>query len=304
MYVGGRGVKKNEAEGLRLARLAAQAGDGYGEAILGMIYADGLGVPKDPNEAVRHLRVAADKGNATGLAGLGWMYEYGKGVARDEVEAIRLYRASANQSNAWGLIRLGRMYKEGKGGVAKDDAQAVRFFRMAVDVGSASAQAALAWMYNYGRGVARDQNEALRLYRSAAEQGDAFGMNGTAWVLATMGRNLDEAVKWAEKALALESDNSGHLDTMAFVYYRRGQPERALTFVQRAVSTCRDCETEERDLLAGMEAQYGDILAALGRGAEARPHWQRALKLSEGRAVDTWDRAAVQRKLGGALQKN
>src|SRR2546430_2635104 len=48
------------------------------------------------------------------------------------------------------------------------------------------------------------------------------------------GRDLDRAQEYALKAVELAPDNSGHLDTLAEVYFQRGERDKALATERRA----------------------------------------------------------------------
>ncbi len=61
------------------------------------MFEEGRGVEKDEAEAVRLYRLAADQGDAAAQYNLGRMFEKGKGVEKDEAKAVRLYRLSAKQ---------------------------------------------------------------------------------------------------------------------------------------------------------------------------------------------------------------
>jgi hypothetical protein len=63
------------------------------------MYENGRGVARDNAEAVRLYRLAAEQGNAEGQASLGFMYANGLGVGLDRAEALRWYRLAANQGN-------------------------------------------------------------------------------------------------------------------------------------------------------------------------------------------------------------
>jgi tetratricopeptide (TPR) repeat protein len=197
----------------------------------------------------------------------------------------------ANGGDATAQVQTGLRYLTGHG-VVVNSAEAIRLFRLAAAVGDPNGEVYLGYLYETGQGVAKDVPEAIRLFRLAAGQGSARGMNALAWRLAATGRSLDEAQRWAEQAVAREPDNGTYHDTLASVLLRRGQPKPALTEQKRAVTLQPNC--------ASCEDRLGDILAALGRRDEARPHWQRALDLSAGASADPeWDAAAVRRKLGG-----
>ena len=76
--------------------------------------------------------------------------------------------------------------------------------------------------------------EALRRALQRGEN-DASTLNGLAWVTATNGVFLDEALQAAERAVALEPKNTGILDTLAEVHYRRGNADKAIEVITRAL---------------------------------------------------------------------
>lgn len=63
LYAQGLGVTKDEVEGGRWYRLAADQGFSYAQLELGRLHARGTGVPLDSLEALRLFRLAADQGN-------------------------------------------------------------------------------------------------------------------------------------------------------------------------------------------------------------------------------------------------
>jgi len=200
--------------------------------------------------------------------------------------------ARANDGDPAAEARLGVLYFTGRG-VIMNSGEAIRLFRLAAAAAEPAGETYLGYVYETGQGLPKDPAEALRLYRLAAAQGSAQGMNALAWHLATTERALDEAQRWAERAVAQAPEDGTYRDTLARVLLLRGQPQRALTEQQRAVALSPDC--------ASCEDRLGDILAALDRRDDARTHWQRALDLSAGVSLDPeWDAAAVRRKLAGS----
>jgi TPR repeat protein len=198
----------------------------------------------------------------------------------------------ANDGDAAAQVQIGLQYLAGRG-VIVNSGEAVRLFRLAAAAGNSDGEVLLGYVYETGQGVPKDLTEAIRLYRLAAGQGSARGMNALAWRLAATGRALDEAQRWAERAVALQPADGTYHDTLAAVLLRRGQPKPALAEQTRAVALQPSC--------ASCEDRLGDILAALGRRDDARPHWQRALELSAGESADPeWDAAAVRSKLDAA----
>jgi TPR repeat protein len=110
-YFGGFGVAYDETRGLALARESDAAGSCFGQLLVGYCYRHGFGgVAQDDAEAVRLFRLAAEQGHALAQVDLGRMFEHGQGVAQDRAEAIRLYRLAAAQGHPLAphyLARLG-----------------------------------------------------------------------------------------------------------------------------------------------------------------------------------------------------
>ncbi len=212
MYVEGWGVPKDDSDGLRWARSAADQGNSRGQNTLGYAYFNGIGVAKDEVEAVKWYRKAAEQGNARGQSNLGHAYFIGKGVAKDEVEAVKWFRKSAEEGDAGGQLNLGHAYFIGTG-VAKDEVEAVKWYRKAAEQGNATGQFNLGVAYETGIGVAKDEVEAVKWYRKTAEQGNARGQLNLGYAYFKgigVAKNEVEAVKWYRKA-AEQGDATGQL---------------------------------------------------------------------------------------------
>jgi TPR repeat protein len=108
-YIIGRGVARDDVEGVRWCRLAADQGDVGGQYLLGAFYDNGRGVAEDVVEAVKWCRLAANQGHAGAQSMLGEFYENGRGVAQDNGEAARWYRLSANQGDVEARTALARV---------------------------------------------------------------------------------------------------------------------------------------------------------------------------------------------------
>lgn len=218
----GTGVAKNEAEAVRLFRIAADQGHGEAQASVGYAYDMGTGVAKSDAEALKWYRLSAATGNSRGQVLLGTMYEGAQGVVRDYNEAVKWYRLGANQGNAYGLNNLAGMYEFGKG-VTKDMNEALRLYRSAADKGSEEAKKSLqrlgaagsvmgadkafeeANRHWNGTGVARNESEAVRFYRIAADQGhaEAQASLGYAYDIGKgVAKSDAEALKWYRLAAA------------------------------------------------------------------------------------------------------
>jgi hypothetical protein len=65
--------------------------------------------------------------------------------------------------------------------------------------------------------------------------GCAWAHNSAAWMSACCRRNLDKALEHARKAVELAPNNAGYLDTLAEVYFQRGDQDKAVAAQKRVV---------------------------------------------------------------------
>jgi Flp pilus assembly protein TadD len=74
------------------------------------------------------------------------------------------------------------------------------------------------------------QPEALALYREVLkiQQDDAATWNNAAYLIAETGGNLDEAMKFAQKAMQLDSRQPHYADTLGWVYLKRRLNDSAI----------------------------------------------------------------------------
>ena len=93
-------------------------------------------------------------------------------------------------------------------------------------------------------------------------------LNALGYTLADRTDRLDAALAFIERALQLRSDDPAILDSMGWVLYRKGRPERAEDYLRRALAQGFDAE---------IAAHLGEVLWSLGRQDEAREVWGHAL---------------------------
>jgi tetratricopeptide (TPR) repeat protein len=60
--------------------------------------------------------------------------------------------------------------------------------------------------------------------------------NSAAWLAACCRRDLDNALKHGQRAVELAPDSAGHLDTLAEVYFQRGDKEKAISTQKKAIA--------------------------------------------------------------------
>ena len=105
-----------------------------------------------------------------------------------------------------------------------------------------------------------------RLYHDRPEDGTIT--NALGFLLADHNRELSRADRLIEAALKSEPDNPAILDSLGWVYYRRGLPQQALPLLERAFRLAQDGD---------IGAHWGEVLWALGEKSRARDAWNRAL---------------------------
>jgi TPR repeat protein len=102
----------DNAEALRLFRLAAAQNNPRAQYNLGLMYQHGDGVTQNYPDALRWYRLAAAQGDATAEDVLGDMYLTGEGVAENKSEAVRWYRLAAARGDVNAVDALGGLNSE------------------------------------------------------------------------------------------------------------------------------------------------------------------------------------------------
>ena len=127
---------------------------------------------------------------------------------------------------------------------------------------------------------------AVSLWRAnlAADPDEADSNNAIAYHYAQAGTNLDEALAFVEKALEAEPENGAYLDTLGWVYYRKGDFAKAVENLSRAA-------VREKD--AVIFDHLGDARLAAGDAGGALEAWKKALASRP----KTKDRAKIEDKI-------
>ncbi len=105
------------------------------------------------------------------------------------------------------------------------------------------------------------------------QPGHAHAHNALGYSLADRNLRLDEALSLIDTALRLSPEDPYILDSMGWVLFRRGQPEKALEYLRRAWRGKADAE---------IGAHLGEVLWSLGQRDEARRIWDESLKVEAG----------------------
>jgi tetratricopeptide (TPR) repeat protein len=96
--------------------------------------------------------------------------------------------------------------------------------------------------------------------------------NFLGYMYALEGNNLDMALEHLKKALTTQPQNGYFLDSLGWIYFKKGEPEKALTQIQKAL-----IYTEPDPILYD---HLGDILFSLKNYDEARGAWKNSLFLT------------------------
>jgi len=122
--------------------------------------------------------------------------------------------------------------------------------------------------------------EALKQYAAAAgqikklfviEPDNIEALNFLGYLYAEQGIRLDEAENLILRALKQKPGNGYYLDSLAWVHYKRGTYNKALSFQRKAIETIPDDPI--------MLEHLGDILWKAGKVSAARSAWKKSLRL-------------------------
>jgi tetratricopeptide (TPR) repeat protein len=150
-------------------------------------------------------------------------------------------------------------------------------------------QVALADMYK-DAGREPDAEKTLRQFISL-EPENAQVLNHLGYMLAESGRQLDEAVKFVQRALDLDPGNPYYLDSLGWAYFRRGDLDQAEKFLSPAAA--------QLPKNAEVQAHLAELHARRGRWQDAITAWTRALESDAGDI----DRSTIEKKITDARSR-
>ncbi len=165
---------------------------------------------------------------------------------------------------------------------SKQHEEAMATFERALVEASSSQPELLDSHFYMDYGLAADQAgryvKATELLRKAIEvdpgnAADAYNALGYLWV--EHDENLDEAEQLIRRALAIDPDNGAYIDSLGWLFYKKGRYEEALTELLRAAKALGEPDPVVYD-------HIGDAYMALNRSAEAVLYWQKAEDLDTG----------------------
>ena len=116
-----------------------------------------------------------------------------------------------------------------------------------------------------------DVTEADLLKVIKQDPGNANALNALGFTLADRSERLQEAKKYILKAVQLLPDDPAVLDSLGWLYYRLGQYDEALKWLEKAFAKYKDAE---------IAAHLGEVLWESGQPDKARKIWQQGEKLN------------------------
>jgi tetratricopeptide (TPR) repeat protein len=144
----------------------------------------------------------------------------------------------------------------------------------------------LATVYEAGDRITDAEKELRRLLQRDPRNANA--LNSLGYMFANRGVRGTEAVELAQRAVELEPDNPAYLDTLGWALFKIGKVDEADTPLARAAGALTGSSV--------IQEHHGDVLARLGKSAEAIKAWERALA-GDGESIDP---AAIEKKIKDA----
>ena len=228
----GLGVPQDLAKATEWFRLAAQQGHVEAEAVLGLNYMEGIGVSQSYPEAARWSTRAAEQGHGGAAYNLAKMYATGgPGLAADRALSEKWAKVAMAQGFPDPLRAHAEAPKRAPEAVtiaqegdrlfnAGDLAGAARAYTRCAQMGDATCERTLGWLYETGKGVEKNLVTAVRWYRASAEQNDpkAEDTMGNVYQLGIgVLKNCKTAVEWYARG-ALQNDQY-NLYSLARMYH-------------------------------------------------------------------------------------
>jgi tetratricopeptide (TPR) repeat protein len=93
-------------------------------------------------------------------------------------------------------------------------------------------------------------------------------LNALGYTLAAETNRYEEALSYIQRAFAIKPNNPAILDSMGWIQYRMGHPQKAVQYLKRALTLLQDPE---------IAAHLGEVLWQIGDQDQARRVWREAL---------------------------
>ena len=110
----------------------------------------------------------------------------------------------------------------------------------------------------------------------------ARSYNYLGYLYADKNMNIDEAYTLVQKALEIEPDNGAYLDSLGWIYYRKGEYESALKNLLLAEGLLDESGNQDY----AVYDHLGDIYLKLDNRSKAVFYWERALRLEKNKSIE------------------
>lgn len=210
-------VPKSSRDEFKLVLKRAKDGKAWAQYKVGSMYMTGEGVQKNEVEGARWLKKAAEAGNTDAMNEYAGCSRMGSGVPMSIIDAKYWYETSSEAGNIVAQHNLGKLLLSG--GPA-NQVEAARLFRIIAEQGHTLGQCSLGGCFWSGDGVEKNIERARHWYGKAASQGHVNAMHNYASLLIEnawekYGTNVSvypEAMYWYRKSAA-----GGHEQTVTAV---------------------------------------------------------------------------------------
>ena len=118
-----------------------------------------------------------------------------------------------------------------------------------------------------------DLSKALEL-----DPQNAVILNYLGYMWINQGKNIEQGYDYIKQAVVLRPNDGAIVDSLGWVYYKRGKFDVAVRYLEKAVSLMPDDAT--------INMHLGDVYHKLGRTNEARVQWRRALEIGPENPAD------------------
>jgi tetratricopeptide (TPR) repeat protein len=118
-----------------------------------------------------------------------------------------------------------------------------------------------------------DLSKALEL-----EPDNPVVLNYLGYMWIDQGKNIEQGYDYIKQAVLLRPNDGAIVDSLGWVYYKRGKFDVAVRYLEKAVSLM--------PFDATINMHLGDVYHKLGRTNEARVQWRRALDLGPDTEAD------------------
>ena len=196
-YLYGNDVQKDYEKALKCFIKALDFGHAGAMEQIGFMYELGWGFEPDKSEALKWYRRAAEIGDINLENHFAYCLLDGDGIEQNIDEAINWFRKSAALGNKAAMRELAFILFMHKG----DEAESFKWLMKYNDGNELAAQACLADIY-----YSEDPRRAFEIYKEVNDKGENRYYELGEMYLKGIGteKNLDEAIKWFEKAAQIE----------------------------------------------------------------------------------------------------